>query len=109
MSDALHQMETVSEGDTARETVIRLSVRGRQLPEEPESAILRIQATPVIEIPLTHLEDDDWYFRWTTSHFTSLPASATAYTGQVEVTFEDGSTAYFPTTGTLSIKVNNPI
>lgn len=111
MSDALHQLETVTEGDTARETVIRLSVRGREMPDdiEIESAILRVDGDTVQEITLTENDDGDWYFRWTDEHFTALPASDTEYEAQVKVTFDDDSIAYFPTTGRIKIKVNEPI
>ena len=102
-------LETVNEGDTARETVIRLSPKNLDADIEPESAVLRIDLDPVVEITLTEDDAGDWYFRWTSDNFTDLPAAGTTYDCQVEVTYDDASTATFPTSGNLEIKVNDPI
>lgn len=106
---SLHQRETVSEGDTGRETIIRLVIDGRDLPSEIESAILRVDGDTVTEIELEENDDGDWQFQWTAGDFVSLPASATEYEAQVKATCEDSTVVYFPTTGVLKIKVNEPI
>lgn len=101
--------ETVSAGDTGRETYIRLVTNGLDIPSDIESAVLRVNLDPVVEIELTEDSNGDFYFQWTSALFVSLPASATVYTAQVLATCADGNEVYFPTATTLGIKVNDPI
>lgn len=105
MSDTLSRYETITEGDTARDTIIRLSVAGRALPVTAVSAVLRVDGTTVFTKSLTNLSATDWSFRWTDADFVSMPARDQPYTAQVKVTFDDGSFAWFPTNSTLIFNV----